>query len=488
MSGSTNTGTNTDGTFFEKNISIVLGPIDVSAGTSEDQIYLGDAVDPLVLSVPPLATLITATQDNDQVDDFAWGGSGDDQLHGMVGNDTLLGNDGNDVIYGGLGPVDVGSLLQIQIDNITGSPSGNDSLDGGAGNDTIYGQDGNDTIVGGAGNDTLDGGAGDADVLDYSSATGSVSLDLATGAVVDGLGGTDSIAGFERFILSDQDDVVVAGAGDQDIDLGAGNDSYAWTDGGGSDTIHLGVGNDTLDLQGWTNDDSNPWDTIAGEGGSVVFSNGSSSLTVFGYDETNDVITCFAEGTMILTPRGEVPVESLRAGDLVLTMHAGPRSEALAWVGRTRINVARQRNKAKAAPVLIKASALAEGVPCRDLRVSPEHAIFLDGRLVPARLLVNGDTIVQESWCREVTYYHLELEAHGLLISNGATSESYFDDGNRALFDNAKVAALAVDFEAHRGNGRYAEAACAPLLTEGSALEAIRLRLATRAGSCAIAA
>jgi hypothetical protein len=114
------------------------------------------------------------------------------------------------------------------------------------------------------------------------------------------------------------------------------------------------------------------------------------------------------------------------------------------------LNLAHQRNKAAAAPILVRAGALMDGVPSRDLRLSPEHALFLDGMLVPARMLVNGETIVQEAWRRQVTYYHLEIEGHGLLVSDGALSESYVDDGNRGLFDNGTMAALSVDFEAYR--------------------------------------
>jgi hypothetical protein len=100
---------------------------------------------------------------------------------------------------------------------------------------------------------------------------------------------------------------------------------------------------------------------------------------------------------------------------------------------------------------------------------------------VRAALLANGTTILQETWCRSVTYWHAELSHHGLLVSEGAVTESYFDDGNRHLFDNAGIAAFAVDFAAHRPNGRYAEAACAPLVAEGdAALDRIRARVAAR--------
>jgi hypothetical protein len=191
-------------------------------------------------------------------------------------------------------------------------------------------------------------------------------------------------------------------------------------------------------------------------------------------------ITCFAAGTLIATARGEVPIEALRVGDLVVTMHGGTRLRPIVWIGHTRVDIARQTDRSKAAPILIRAGALADGVPHRDLRVSPEHAMFLDGYLVPARLLVNGTSIVQETWCNAVTYWHVELESHGLLVSEGAVSESYFDDGNRQNFDNHAITALVKDFESHRANGHYRQAACAPVLDHGSALERVRLRLAMR--------
>ena len=96
----------------------------------------------------------------------------------------------------------------------------------------------------------------------------------------------------------------------------------------------------------------------------------------------------------------------------------------------------------------------------------------------------DGTTILRETWHRRVTYYHLEIEGHGLLVSEGAVTETYLDDGNRHLFDNAKVAALVVDFEAHRANGNYRAGACAPVLAEGdAALDVIRARIATRAAA-----
>ncbi len=107
------------------------------------------------------------------------------------------------------------------------------------------------------------------------------------------------------------------------------------------------------------------------------------------------------------------------------------------------------------------------GCAARDLRVSPEHAFLLDGRLVPARLLINGGSIIQELWCHDVTYWHLELAAHGILIAEGAPAESYFDDGNGHLFDQPAVRALQPRFDRAPGS-RYAAEACAPPILDAA--------------------
>ncbi len=316
------------------------------------------------------------------------------------------------------------------------------------GDDSFTGTSSNDIV------DVVDGGNGD-DTLS-------------------GLGGDDVLAG------TDGNDVLIGGPGSDLLLGGSGNNLFVWNTGDGNDLIFLSSGSDTLSLQGWTGGTDDPWDTSPGAGGTVLFSNGSDTISVAGFG-TNDVVTCFAAGTLIATARGEVPVEALRAGDLVVTAHGGAPLQPVVWIGHSRVQVARHRDRRQVAPILIKAGAVADGVPHRDLRVSPEHAMFLDGRLVPARLLVNGTSIVQELWCREVTYWHVELPAHGLLVAEGAVSESYFDDGNRKHFDNAGITTLFKDFASERSNGRYAEAACRPLLLDGPALDALRMRMALRA-------
>jgi len=186
-----------------------------------------------------------------------------------------------------------------------------------------------------------------------------------------------------------------------------------------------------------------------------------------------------------MTARGEVAVEELEVGDLIVTAHGkGPVLQPVVWIGKRRVNLARHPQPELVEPILIRAGALGEGVPFRDLRVSPEHAMFVDGRLVPARLLVNGTSIVREPWWPVVTWYHVELPEHGLLMAEGAPAESYFDAGNRHMFGEGALAALFPDFAAGRDERRYEEAACFPLLREeGPELAAIRARLGERAAA-----
>ncbi|WP_118137724.1 Hint domain-containing protein [Oceanicella sp. SM1341] len=154
-------------------------------------------------------------------------------------------------------------------------------------------------------------------------------------------------------------------------------------------------------------------------------------------DVDADLITvCFAEGTLIAVPGGERPVQELGPGDPVLT--ADGRVVAAKWVGRRTVHkmfCPRDRFE----PVRIRAGALGGGAPHSDLVLTPEHAMFVGGCLVTAGALVNGDSIRYEpaaSLPERVTYYHVETEAHDLILANGAASETYINYIERRAFDN----------------------------------------------------
>jgi hypothetical protein len=128
--------------------------------------------------------------------------------------------------------------------------------------------------------------------------------------------------------------------------------------------------------------------------------------------------------------------------------------------------------------VRIAAHAFNPGVPCRDLWLSPDHAVFIDGVLIPVRYLVNGRTIVQEP-VGKVTYWHVELARHDVLLADALPCESYLDTGNRGAFDNGTgPATLHPDFALRV----WAADACARLVTDGAERVAARSFLLERAG------
>jgi hypothetical protein len=146
---------------------------------------------------------------------------------------------------------------------------------------------------------------------------------------------------------------------------------------------------------------------------------------------------CFLASTRIATPAGDVPIERLAVGDMVLTARGG--ACPIVWIGYRHLDLTLHPTPARVQPILIHAGAFADGVPRRDLFLSPDHAVLRNGALVPARLLVNGASIQRDTGCCAVTYYHVELDAHDLLLAENLPAESYLDTGNRGWFENAGV-------------------------------------------------
>ena len=148
----------------------------------------------------------------------------------------------------------------------------------------------------------------------------------------------------------------------------------------------------------------------------------------------SDFAFCFLAGTAITTPAGAVPIEALLVGDLVRT--ADGAAKPVRWVGRQTI-VTRFADRRRILPIRISAGALGEGLPARDLLVSPDHALMLDGVLVQAGALVNGTTIVRETAMPErFTYFHVELDDHALVLAEGVPAETFVDNVTRRRFDN----------------------------------------------------
>jgi len=143
---------------------------------------------------------------------------------------------------------------------------------------------------------------------------------------------------------------------------------------------------------------------------------------------------CFYTGTRLATVDGEMAVEDITAGTMLLT--ASGEAKAVRWLGRSIVS-ARFADPLTHLPIRIKAGALAENLPVRDLLVSPCHAMFIGGVLVQAGAMVNGSSIVREVNVPEVfNYYHVELATHELLLAEGAATESFVDNVDRMNFSN----------------------------------------------------
>jgi T5SS/PEP-CTERM-associated repeat protein len=208
----------------------------------------------------------------------------------------------------------------------------------------------------------------------------------------------------------------------------------------------------------------------------VSFAPGSQQTFITGRDPVtgNDYIQvqCFAAGTRIAGPRGEVAVEALRVGDSVALAQGGVAE--VVWIGRRTVDAARHPQPRKVWPVSIAAGAFGAGMPRRDLLLSPDHAVFVEDVLIPVKQLINGSTIVQVP-VDSVSYYHIELAQHDVVIAEGLPVESYLDTGDRSDFANGGgPVRLHPDFNVLA----WEALGCARLVMIGPELDAARARLA----------
>ncbi|WP_431282546.1 Hint domain-containing protein [Humitalea sp. 24SJ18S-53] len=147
-------------------------------------------------------------------------------------------------------------------------------------------------------------------------------------------------------------------------------------------------------------------------------------------------VVCFLAGTLIATPDGEVAVEALSIGDLVLT--ADGRAVPVMWLGQQTVATIFGMPEARR-PVVIRAGALGDNLPRRDLRVTSDHAMMIEGVLVQAGALVNGASIQRIPLAElgdRFTVFHIETEHHEIVLAEGAATETFIDNVTRARFDN----------------------------------------------------
>jgi Ca2+-binding RTX toxin-like protein len=448
------------------------------------------ATSPLI-TTPPLVTSPTFVpghiDGNDSIlgdagNDTITGGGGNDRLFGGADQDSILGEAGRDYIEGGLG----NDILEGGIDNDTlVGDGGNDSLYGGAGDDSMDGGEGADFLSGGEGSDQIRGGA------DNDTLLGEIGDDSLFGGSNDdflvGGDGNDSLTGDEgndTAFGSDGNDIIYGGLGNDRL---LGDEGFDSIEGGAdNDTIFGGVNDDVLfggtgnDLFGYSTGDvqaNNPEiESVFGGGGpgsmpgdfdvldlsaygaafgwvSVVITyaadpengtvrlysgipapNNSNFLGTIAFEDIEKIIRCFTPGTMILTDRGEVAVEDLTPGDMVMTRDIG--LQPLRWIGRQQITRARLRADPDLQPVRISLGALGAEGPKRTMLVSPQHRVLVTGAraellfgeaevLVPAKHLIGQAEVTRALPEDGVTYIHILFDRHEIVQSDGIWSESF---------------------------------------------------------------
>jgi hypothetical protein len=160
-----------------------------------------------------------------------------------------------------------------------------------------------------------------------------------------------------------------------------------------------------------------------------------SPLTLFVSDNA-DVVNCFLAGTLIAVPTGDVAIEDIAIGDAVLG--ADGRAVPVRWIGRQTVST-RFRMAERLQPVRVKAGALGGGLPLRDLVLTADHALLVDGLLINAGALVNGaciDWVPLSELGESFTVYHVETEDHDIILAEGTPAETFIDYVGRQAFDN----------------------------------------------------
>lgn len=183
---------------------------------------------------------------------------------------------------------------------------------------------------------------------------------------------------------------------------------------------------------------------------------------------------CFRAGTLIATPMGDAAVEKLCEGDAVVSARGG--IERVVWIGHRRVDCRYRPDPKQVWPVRVTANAFGPQRPQCDLWLSPNHAVYFADVLIPVKYLINGTSIMQVS-VDEVTYYHVELPRHDLLLAEGLPVESYLDTGDRSNFANSgDVLRLFPDFfdASSRVAALRGAHGCAPLVVCGPELAAVR--------------
>jgi hypothetical protein len=426
------------------------------------------------------------------------GGAGVSLNGGVLNNGgTITGGRGGYGSVGGTGGAGVdltAATILTNMGTITGGAAGQGAVSGGYSGVGVYMTGGTLTNAG-----TIAGGAGGLAKGEFATVsveiTGNATVTLEPGAIFTGQVVGDASADDILQLTGTQ-------SGGTPIDMGEVFRNFSqvtfgtgakWTvvyqnlpaPATGFSINNMGVGAtfefNNLNLATVTADQSG--DTFTTPEGTFTFVNPGGTLVLTSADgfagpgSGTDVTVeapCYCRGTRIGTASGETAIEDLAIGEMVRTASGALRP--VVWLGHRRLDTRGYADPTIVWPVRIQAGAFAQNEPARDLWVSPGHAIFVDGMLIPANRLVNGTTITQVALDR-VEYWHVELASHDLLLAEGLAAESYLDDGNRTGFENGGAFIQAHPDFAPKHWGQK----CMPLVLEGEGLHRAKAALLSRA-------
>jgi Hint domain len=148
---------------------------------------------------------------------------------------------------------------------------------------------------------------------------------------------------------------------------------------------------------------------------------------------------CFGRGTLILTAHGEVPIEKLAIGELVMTTNG---AMPVRWIGRRTL----RRNASgswhpSVMPIRVARAALDDQTPRRDFYLSQGHSLFIDGFLIPVKHLVNERSITVDHDVKKsetIEYFCVELDSHQVIFAEGTAAETFQYDGGQISWDNLR--------------------------------------------------
>lgn len=326
-------------------------------------------------------------------DGYVTGTEGDDFLAaGTADADGDLIDDGDAVLPGASGDDD--HILALGGNDLIFAGAGHDIVEAGDGNDTVFASIGNDTLYAGTGNNTLYG--------------------------------------------EDGHDVLHSGSGTNELHGGSGNDVFMGVTSG--DDIFGGDGEDTINLAGL-----GPYNVVASaedpNAGTIEFLDGEGNVTgTAAYDNIESIVPCFTPGTLIATADGFVDVSDLKVGDLICTRDHG--MQEILWVGQRELSRDDLARLPHLRGVTIQKDALGEGMPARDMTVSPNHRVLVaDPKvelifgerevLISAKHLL-GFPGITRSTAETETYIHFLFDRHEIVLSDQIWSES-FQPGQQAL-------------------------------------------------------